>query len=278
MGKRNGSLGVARATAIAALLAAGCGALQVADDPRRPEGTAGADPEAMSSHAEKGHASRPPQTGPGSAASAGSSATPAPPAGPVGRLPPEPGSTPPLDESSRTGLRDFAASLRNAAVRDHELESQIRTYLGVSRGIFANFRSAQGGAGKQGVYDPEALPEIHLRLASDLTELSARAVILADALRAIADASGIDLDRPGPLGGRGERLQLYVTLLGCIRDDTQRRVVHGKTIGGLLSSGRVDAFSDPEAAELMRREVAMLRETMRCTSLAARRNPPDDRG
>ncbi len=279
MGGPFGSGNVGGMVAIAALLALGCGAGQVQGEAGSADGAEAVETERKALTSAQGPSAGAPVARAHPAGPDGGDAALKLPATPVGRLPPEPGATPPLDAASRAALGDFVASLGNAAVRDHELESLIRAYLGISRGIFANFRSAQGGAGKQGVYDPEALPEVHRRLAKDLNELSARAVLLAEALRAIAAAGGIDLERPGTLGGRGERLQLFTTLLGCIRHDTQRRIAHGESVGLLLSSGRVDAFTDAESAELLRREVAMLRETMRCTSLATRRSPPDgDRG
>lgn len=195
----------------------------------------------------------------------------------VGRLPAHPDSVEPLGPNSRAALQDWADSLRNAATRDRETEIVIRGYLSMARDVFARFRGSQSGPGKQGAYDPDPAWAFHLSAAASLVDLSARAALLEELYRATAAAQAIDLERPGPMGSRAERIQLYATLAGCIREDTWIRAMHGAGLMRAFGSKPVP-LERAESAEMMRREIGMIRATMKCTSLASRRRPPDPGG
>ena len=195
----------------------------------------------------------------------------------AGRLPPHPDGPEPMGPKSRAALQDWSDALRNAANRDRETELVIRGYLAMARDVFARFRGSQSGPGKQGEYDPEPSWRFHLSAAASLIDLSARAALLQEHFEATAAAQAIDLARPGAMGSRGERLQLYATLAACIREDTWVRAMHGTGLMRAFGAKPV-ALERNESNEMMRREVAMIRVTMKCTSLASRRRPPDPSG
>lgn len=195
----------------------------------------------------------------------------------AGRMPPHPDSVEPLGPNTRAALQDWSDGLRNAANRDRETEIVIRGYLAMARDVFARFRGSQSGPGKQGAYDPEPAWRFHLSATASLVDLAARAALLEELFKATAAAQAVDLEHPGPLGSRGERLQLYATLASCIREDTWIRAMHGAGLMRAFGSKPVPLERD-EAAEMMRREIQMIRLTMKCTSLASRRRPPEPSG
>ena len=224
---------------------------------------------------------------------------PAPAASAFPNLPPPPETpTPPLDGDVRASLLSWQNELGNAARRDRELEGLVRGYLMIARQIFVHFRGARTGPGEQGDYDPMPSWRFQARTAPQLLALSARAAMLSESLGRFRESVGasevrVDLgERSGlpieatPDGGtrrsrreperdRAAMIALYQALCACVREDAWHRAQHG---AGLIRRQRAgqEGLERAERGEMMRREVAMLRTTMRCTSLAGRRRPMRD--
>lgn len=216
-----------------------------------------------------------------------------PPTGNFPALPPPPEEpTPALGSGIRASLLDWSKTLDNAALRDRELEGLVRGYLMLARQLFVQFRAAKSGAGQQGSYDPMPAWRFQARVAPQLIALSSRAALLGEHLEKLrgqvgAEAVRVDLgERTAMLPSPGNRAQqerhdrasmiaLYRALCDCVRDDTWHRAQHGAGLIRRQRAGGAD-LERPERAELLRREVAMLRTTMRCTSIAGRRRPMRD--
>lgn len=161
------------------------------------------------------------------------------------------------------------ASLQAPATRDQELERTVRAYLQAARSAFARASVAHGAAGDSD-YDPARTWRTHTRTALEMTDISARASLLAEHLRALAPKLEVDLGAPGALGSRGERLSLYVSLFDCVHADAGVRAAHAAALVRDLGEAPPSLTPD-EVRELARREIMMLRETMRCTALAGKR-------
>jgi hypothetical protein len=215
---------------------------------------------------------------------------PRPDAASVQRLGPRPGPPPKVIEPSvRASMIDWKLGLTNAAVRDRALEGVVRDYLTIARDVFMHFRAAKAGPGQEGAYDPMPAWRFQARSAPRLLAISIRAALLREYLVEFAATHDVVLqgmdpgappvrpDRhapgdPGTATTFADRLSVFSQLCGCIYEDAWRRQMHGAALIRLADKA-ADSLTSNERDELMHREVAMLRTTMRCTALTGRLRP-----
>lgn len=179
------------------------------------------------------------------------------------------GGVPPLSADTLLRMAVYADSLKNAALRDRAMERTMRTYMFVTREVFRRLRTA--GSGKTGAtsYNPVPAWRFQAQVSRDMRALADRSGLLERHLGKLATADKVR-EATGPLtpASRPVRIALFRRIFTCIREDTWLRAHHGRA----WSSGPANReFNAVARARLYRQELQMMRKSVRCSTLIARR-------
>ncbi len=177
-----------------------------------------------------------------------------------------------LPPNLRKAMVGYRKRLTNAAARDEELEQLVRRYMQLTREIFRRFRRQHSQRNGPSGYDPLPSWRFQAQASWMLRDLSARATAVRQQLRTIARDQHLDLAQPGAATTRAGRIAMFDKVMNCISEDAGRRADHGQ--GYLRKASVLGPQLEPaHRSQLLRRELDMMRTTVRCTALASKRSP-----